>query len=117
MNSSLRRTIQLGTAYNTLRGKGTGKRKKPDPPKEKDRVLAAVKVLANPDVPVLCVARKHYWTDFPILTQVAMQGDESLVKQHLAKEIVTISEADQLQLEADATAQHLLTLSWLLLII
>jgi len=30
--------------YNTLRGKGTGKRKKADPPKEKDRVLAAVKV-------------------------------------------------------------------------
>jgi hypothetical protein len=66
----------VAKTYNTLRGKGTGKRKKPDPPKEKDRVLTAIKV--------------------------AMIGDESLIEEHLAKEVVSISEGDQAKLEAEA---------------
>ena len=66
----------VAKSYSTLRTKGTGKRKKPDPSKEKDRVLTAVKV--------------------------AMLGDESLIEEHLAKEVVSISLEEQARLEEEA---------------
>ena len=66
----------VAKTYSTLRTKGTGKRKKAEPAQEKDRVLSAVKV--------------------------ASLGNEALIKEHLAKEVVTIPPEEQAQLEEDA---------------